>query len=288
MNKLIMMQGLPASGKTTKAKEMVMSGGNHIRVNRDLLRDMLHFDVWTGKNEGVTIDVEKAIVRLLMRRDYNVIVDDTNLSEHHEQMWKTIADESNSQFAIEHIKTSVEDCIVRDMEREKPVGAHIIMQRALQYGFFDKPEKPFVLCDIDGTVADCSHRQHYVAGEKKDWKGFFSEMSSDTVRTEVVDLVKMNEDAGHEIIFVTARPERYRKETVEWLHQLGISYLTVIMRRDNDTRPDTVVKQEMYDMYFKDKYDIQFVYDDRPSVLKVWRDNLGDDKVIDVGNGIDF
>ena len=33
-------------------------------------------------------------------------------------------------------------------------------------------EKRIVICDIDGTIADNSHRQHYLLG-KKDWKKFF-------------------------------------------------------------------------------------------------------------------
>ena len=32
-----------------------------------------------------------------------------------------------------------------------------------------------VLCDIDGTIANNDHRQHYLEG-KKDWDGFFSEL----------------------------------------------------------------------------------------------------------------
>ena len=36
-----------------------------------------------------------------------------------------------------------------------------------------------VLCDIDGTVANNDHRQHYLEG-KKDWDGFFSELINDT------------------------------------------------------------------------------------------------------------
>ena len=37
--------------------------------------------------------------------------------------------------------------------------------------------KKIVICDIDGTIANNDHRQHYLEG-KKDWEGFFSELES--------------------------------------------------------------------------------------------------------------
>ena len=35
-----------------------------------------------------------------------------------------------------------------------------------------------VLCDIDGTIANNDHRQHYLE-DKKDWDGFFAELIND-------------------------------------------------------------------------------------------------------------
>ena len=29
-----------------------------------------------------------------------------------------------------------------------------------------------VICDIDGTVADCSHRLHWIQSKPKNWKAF--------------------------------------------------------------------------------------------------------------------
>ncbi len=58
------------------------------------------------------------------------------------------------------------------------------------------------------------------------------------------------------------------------------------MRRSGDKRPDTEVKQQIYDTYFKDKYNIAYVIDDRPSVIQMWRSNGLE--VIDVGEGVDF
>tara|TARA_B100000795_G_C22636774_1_gene374842 strand:- start:55 stop:219 length:165 start_codon:yes stop_codon:yes gene_type:complete len=38
--------------------------------------------------------------------------------------------------------------------------------------------KNIILCDIDGTVANNDHRQHFLDG-KKDWDGFFDALNKD-------------------------------------------------------------------------------------------------------------
>ena len=45
---MYIMRGQPASGKSTKAKEIFEKDGNAIRLNKDLLRKMLHFNVWSN------------------------------------------------------------------------------------------------------------------------------------------------------------------------------------------------------------------------------------------------
>lgn len=75
-----MMRGLPASGKTTRAKQLVSENKDTIRVNRDLLRTMLHFDEWNAKNEEITVDVAQLIAADQLLKEKNVIIDDTNRS----------------------------------------------------------------------------------------------------------------------------------------------------------------------------------------------------------------
>lgn len=58
--KLTMLRGLPASGKTTAARDLVRTSGNFGRINRDDLRAMLFESVWSGKREDIVVDAEKA------------------------------------------------------------------------------------------------------------------------------------------------------------------------------------------------------------------------------------
>jgi len=73
--------------------------------------------------------------------------------------------------------------------------------------------------------------------------------------------------------------------TEKWLKKHGITYQAIYMRRADDKRSDTLVKQEILDRYLP-KNKIRAVIDDRPSVIKQWKSNGL--IVIDVGDGKEF
>ena len=79
MAKIILTVGLPASGKSTWAKEQVArSQGNIKRVNRDDLRAMIDPN-WTKHKERFIIVVRNSIIADALSFGHDVIVDDTNL-----------------------------------------------------------------------------------------------------------------------------------------------------------------------------------------------------------------
>lgn len=272
------------------------SSGNTIRVNKDLLRTMLHFDEWTGRNESLTRDAEQCLVREFLRCGINVIVDDTNLAVGNKELWRRLAEEMDAKFEHLNIDISLEECLERDWGRENGVGSDVIVQMAMRSGLVEKPEKGYVLCDLDGTMADIRHRLHLVNPEwaekkgiefKKDWKGFFERIPQDTLRSDTYAMIKEFAESGYTIVFVSARPEDYREITKEWLNRfVEFKYLTLIMRKRGDKRPDTEVKQGILDSHFPHKEWIHKVVDDRPSVIRMWRENGLD--VIDVGSGKEF
>jgi predicted kinase len=285
---MIIMQGLPASGKSTRAEEIQTQMGNAVRINKDLLRTMLHFDKFTGRNEGQTRDAARALARHFLTEGTNVIIDDTNLNPGTLQSWNDLAKELSAKVEIERLDTPVIECILRDNARAKNVGSTVIKNMALQYGLikFDR----VVICDIDGTIADTTHRLHFVKkleGEKKDWKGFFGAMTSDPVREDVRKMLVDFYNEGLTIVFMSGRPDTYKQTTLDWLDKNSLTFAwTLIMRRADDKRDDTEVKNQMLDTYFPDKSVIRAVIDDRPSVIRMWRENGLE--VIDVGNGIEF
>ncbi len=284
---MIMMRGLPASGKSTQAREIMKESGNFVRLNKDDLRSMLHTGKWSGKKESITKGLEQVMAMYLLETDHNVLIDDTNLFEKDELKWRTVAAEYGADFSVSDCKTDVKECMLRDFLREKKVGANVIWRMALKSGRYKcQGEKGYVLVDIDGTIADISHRRHHVQGEKKNWGAFFADMEDDTVREDVMEIVRKADQEGYELFLVSGRPNTYRNSTIKWLNdnEIGKYFAGLIMREEFDKRPDTETKLDILKLFGFDN--VAYVIDDRPSVIRMWRENGV--KVIDVGGGVEF
>ena len=136
--------------------------------------------------------------------------------------------------------------------------------------------KPLILFDIDGTLADITHRRHHVEGKhtRQDWKTFFAEMGDDTVNEPVADLYRTLLEAGrHELVIISGRPDNFRKLTEQWLVWNGIEFDRLLMRQADDTRPDTEIKKDILDLLRTEGRDIAFAVDDRDCVVDMWREN---------------
>lgn len=81
MNKLIICRGLPASGKSTWAKEWVMRDPEHrVRINQDDIRLMLG-KYWIPSREKLVQHIqEEAIIEALLN-DCDIVIDNTNLNK---------------------------------------------------------------------------------------------------------------------------------------------------------------------------------------------------------------
>lgn len=128
----------------------------------------------------------------------------------------------------------------------------------------------FVVFDLDGTLADISHRVHFVRGTRcPDWNAFFASCVDDMPNLHVIDTFKAHLDAGHKVRVWSARSDVVRKETEDWLLRYGIDPCFLQhMRADGDNTPDAVLKRHWL-MQEEVKPDI--VYDDRQRVVDMWR-----------------
>ena len=70
---------------------------------------------------------------------------------------------------------------------------------------------------------------------------------------------------------MTGRDATCYEETAKWLDFHDIDADFVGMRDVGDKRPDAVVKKEIYDEHIKDKFNVLGVFDDRNSVVDLWR-----------------
>ena len=130
-----------------------------------------------------------------------------------------------------------------------------------------------IIVDIDGTLANCSHRLHYIQGENKDWTKFFCNIERDKPNEWCVEIVNSLEfHSDYIIIIVSGRPEILRQRTVDWLRKHEIYWDKIYLRKNGDYRPDYVVKKEIYEVEIQRKYEVLFVLEDRSGVVKMWRE----------------
>ena len=129
-----------------------------------------------------------------------------------------------------------------------------------------------ILCDIDGTIADNSHRQHFLEG-KKDWDGFFSELVNDLPIHPIIDKINQEQADDKEIVFLTGRPERYRYSTTLWLKEYFNFEFKLLMRKDGDQRNKLEVKKEIFTHNLENQK-IFSVFENDLDLINMWR-NLG-------------
>ncbi|MFD5558548.1 hypothetical protein ACFWIA_32540 [Streptomyces sp. NPDC127068] len=96
--------------------------------------------------------------------------------------------------------------------------------------------KPLAVFDLDGTLADTGHRQRFLERNPPDWDAFFAAAPDDPPLTEGVALV-LRTAATCEVLYLTGRPERCRRDTLDWIAAQGLPAGRLLMRRNGDRRP---------------------------------------------------
>ena len=125
--------------------------------------------------------------------------------------------------------------------------------------------------DIDGTLADSSHRVHYVLAHPKNWDAFHAESINDEPHAHIVELAILLAQAGYEIVCCSGRGEEYRDITLDWIEANGIPYSALYMRATGDRRDDSIVKLELLVRMRADGFDPKIAFDDRDRVVDAWR-----------------
>lgn len=282
MGKIIVLRGLPGSGKSYAAKLLLEEIGNSVRVNKDNLREMTFFSEWSGKREDVVDRCEMQLIEFLLSKGKVPIVDDCNLGNRVNRIKNIFF---QHRVDVYDVDTNYKECIRRDSSRvgKARVGKSVITNMALVNGLV--LDKPVVLVDIDGTVADCSHRLHHVKNKPTDWGAFFDAAIHDQPRLDVITDINFQYPAEkYHRVMMSGRPSSLKKVTEHWLDDNFQGWTTLIMRAENDYRNDDIVKAELARKYLNNQT-IVAAWDDRPRIIRVW-EWLGI-KVHDVGPGID-
>ena len=128
-----------------------------------------------------------------------------------------------------------------------------------------------IVFDIDGTVANITHRRHWVATKPKNWAAFNAGMAQDTAYDDIKFVYDTFAAAGNTIIFCSGRGEENRAVTESWLRDNGFAWSALYMRSARDHRQDSIVKVELLEViraHFGEPY---LWFDDRKQVVDAIR-----------------
>jgi predicted kinase len=282
MKKMLILRGLPASGKSTYAKN-ILAENPHAwkRLNKDELRAMLDNSVHSYPNEKFVERVRNMMLVEALKEGKHVVIDDTNLSEVPIARIRQIVDNycnetgEKVQIQFKDMETPLEECLERDKIREKKVGDDVIMRmykthilkdaRGPHYQEQDDTLPPAILCDLDGTLAIIHDRSPFDS----------KSCERDLLNKPVAEILKTYHEKGVKIIFMSGREDDSRSQTMNWLIYNKISYNALYMRAKGDMRKDSIIKKELYEAHVKGQFFVQFVLDDRNQVVDLWRLELG-------------
>jgi hypothetical protein len=179
-----------------------------------------------------------------------------------------------------------------------------------------------IIFDLDGTLADCEHRRHFVDPNKNidyeysnfgkdpitreptileypnwhrkdnwsirfkpDWKSFYEACDKDVPITSTIHMLEYigeGKEYGSDTPWVdyegveiwSGRCESVRDKTEKWLFKnirhLNSQNLKLKMRPIGDSTPDEILKEKWLDEAIAQRKTIDFVFDDRPKVVRMW------------------
>lgn len=281
MLQLIMLRGLPGSGKSFwAAEEKARLEANHFEcviVNKDDIRAELVKTGWTWSRENekdVIMSRDAQIIEALTAGKF-VISSDCNFGKHKERLMQ-IAARHKAEFVVKDLTmVPVLTCVHRDEARpkEKQVGAAVIKEMYAKYlalpavePYVANPDLPkAIICDLDGTLA---HHEGV--------RGIYdyANVGKDKLSLPIYQLVYSMHKAGYKIVYMSGRDEVCRQETSDWLNKHNLPAGPLMMRSKGDHRKDYIVKSQLFDVYVRNTYNVVFTVDDRDQVVKLWR-NLG-------------
>lgn len=155
-----------------------------------------------------------------------------------------------------------------------------------------------IIFDLDGTLADYEHRRHFVDphlnltrngdangsydnGWKPDWDAFYEKCYQDTPIYPVWDQFNHVKQWHEEYRIWSGRSESVRQKTIAWLMNkcpIRPTYwneeswnFILKMRPIGDFTPDDVLKEKWLDEELAKGNTVEYVFDDRPKVVRMWR-----------------
>ena len=139
MKRLIICRGLPASGKTTWAKEWAMGDPEHrVRINQDDIRLMLG-KYWVPAREPIVGAIQQEAVIAAMNFGVDIVIDNTNLNKKVVNAYIKVAEKFNYTVEYEDFfNVSIGECLRRNATRNASLPKDTQIAGEVIVGMYEK------------------------------------------------------------------------------------------------------------------------------------------------------
>jgi predicted kinase len=273
--------GIPASGKSTWAREHVKTYPEFIRVERDIIRTVAFTDSGNPWDYKITKAKEKAVtqihtdqIRVALRKGLSVIVSDTNLNPKTRHTLTDLGQEFQISVEFKTFDTPLHQAIKWNDKRATRVPDSVLIRmeqkmRKWHGKFVQDPQDLLhnlpiscVIMDIDGTLAN-------MRGVRGPFE--WSRVGEDQVIQHVADYAKfIYTEGNHDLVIFSGRDGSCRNQTEDWLDEHQIYYDGLHMRGAGCSVNDSILKEQLYMDHLHGRYRVDHVVDDRKQVCMMW------------------
>lgn len=274
--KVLILQGIPASGKSTFAKGLVAnSRGLWKRLNKDDMRAMLDNSEHSKENESFAEQLRDMMLFEALKAGKNVVIDDTNLWERPIERVKKVVEQfqkahrTKVEIEIKPFDVELGTCIERDSQRDSSVGAtvvsklyrqHIVSKEKLYtYSNVDESLPSALVCELDNVLA--------IAHQRNLQDVFLCE--NDLVHQPIKELLDIYRAKDYKIILLTQRPETYRRQTQNWLYYNRVEFDELLMYPSGIK--GVRYKKEFYEEEIALKYQVKLALETQQEAVDLWR-----------------
>lgn len=276
MPKLIIMQGLPGSGKTSKAFDLMLENPKLERMSIKTMTEIANNPTEKLVQKAIELFHKKLLKAIDEKKD--IIIDDANLHPWHVNAYRFIAKQNNYEFEVVKMNTPVEECYGRIIKRHQyNARAYSLISKIKLDEMAERlvvPEEKenaeFVVYGLEDCIADTSERRFFASKGNIFQPGvFYSKglISLDEIKYNILLEIYNDLDAGYKIVIVTKRPDELRAVTEEWLKDNNVPYHTLIMKSKYVFSPEHIWKYAV----LENKFNIHLckkIVDDNEAVLR--------------------
>ena len=121
-----------------------------------------------------------------------------------------------------------------------------------------------IIVDLDGTLAILNSRGPF------EWEN----VENDNLNQPIAELMVMYQKNGYKTIILSGRDEVASEKTIQWLNQNDIIYDKLYLRPSNNQMSNKDYKRMVFINEIQAKYNVLFILEDLPEVVKMWRDDF--------------